>query len=179
MTETYQERAEKDLYPIQYRIFKGMTGKFGALRFNFKKAYSNTKNKDNSGVLFLEMTPTEGKNNYQWETKKIVISLNLTEIGNMIQCLQAPSHPDFYKNGNYEGLKIVHDRGLIDSSSRNKNLTYLTISKPEGNNSFWFNMVKTENGETTVKVNIPVSVGESIVIRKLLETAIPSMLAWS
>lgn len=170
-------KTEEIRYPIPYKIYKGMKGKYGALRFNLKKAYSSKKKKDNqSGVVFFEACPADGPNNYTWQTKKISFALGLTDISSILLYLQAPNHPDFADNN--QSLTLVHDRGLVDSSSRKKDLTYFNIIKMPEHKSFWFNIKKMTNRQEEIKVSIPVSIAESIIIRKLLEAAIPSILAW-
>ena len=63
-TMTFKERQRKLKLPLQYSLFKGVRGKFGALRLNLKKAYSDERREKDDGCVFLEMAPAVGPNNY-------------------------------------------------------------------------------------------------------------------
>jgi len=171
MTEYNQSQTR---WPIQYRLFKGVKGKYGALRLNLKNAYQNNNTNKPEGVVFLECAPTEGPNNYLWEDKKICIALGLADIGKILLYLRAPNHPSF-KEGT---CKLYHDKGIRSNLPKGTHSVALNISKPDGYNNFFMAVVETNNKQVLSSVKVPISVAESIVIAKLLESAIPKILAW-
>lgn len=180
MNENYQEDyetvARREKKSIPYEIFKGMGGKHGALALDLREAYTSDPSRKPTGIIFLNMTPTEGKNQYNWN-KKISMALNLSDLADILLYLKSPSHPHFEKNDN--SCFIIHDRGMNSGKERGQDTSTLNINKPSNMNNFFFNMTKKQDGEIISKVSVPISVPEALVITSLIETAIPAMLSWS
>ena len=172
--KTFKERQREQKLPLQYAIFKGVTGKFGALRLNLKKAYVDNRRDKDDGCIFLEMVSTKGPNNYDWENSKIVMALSIIDIPKIIMYLRAPQHPMFEKT-DYK-LKIYHDRDA-GTSNKGQNVTNIMIDKPKDKDNFFFNAFQ-KKGEITKQASVPVSPDEAVAIGTLLQAAIPLILAW-
>lgn len=177
--ETYEERARKEKRPVPYEIFKGMGGKHGVLSIELREAYTNGPDKSASGVVFLNMTPTVGKNQYGWD-KKVSVALGLADIGKLLLYIRNPHHEIFQnKNPNEYSCMLVHDMGVNKGKARGQDVKYLSLSKPDNMKSFWFNVDSRLDGQTISKVSVPVNDDEILIVLNLLEAAIPAMLSWS
>ena len=174
-TESYEDWSRREKVPIQYRLYKGIKGKFGALRMNLKNPYVSRDPKKKEGVIFLEMAPTTGQpNDYDWINSKITIALSIPDIAKIILFLRNPTHESFSKTGS---LKIMHDKGA-GTYNKGQQVKTLEVSKPENMRNFMFGLYQKEN-ETVTKVQVPVSTDEAIVISTLLQAAIPRILSWT
>lgn len=176
MTEkTFKERQRENKEPMQFGIYKGVKGNFGAIRFNLRKAYQDTwKGKDN-GCVFLEMAPASGPNVYDWDNNKIVMALNVTDISKIILYLRAPNHSSFSRNNG--ALKIFHDRDA-GTANAGQNTTSLEISKPEDKNNMFVNAYQKKDGQVR-RATVTIGPDEAITIGTLLQAAIPLILAWN
>lgn len=173
--ESFKERQLRNKEPIQYSLYKGVTGKFGAMRLNLKKAYQDVRRDKHDGCIFLEMAPATGPNIYDWEKSKIIIALTITDIPKILLYLRAPSHPMFNKNDNK--LKIYHDRGA-GTNDKGKNITTLEVNKPKDKDNFFFSGYQ-KNNDVSKSASVTVSADESIAIGTLLQAAIPLVVAWN
>lgn len=172
--KTFRDKQREARMPLQYTIYKGVTGKFGALRLSLKKAYMDGRRDKDNGCVFVESASAIGPNNYDWENGKIIMALNITDISKIILYLRQPTNPIFTKT---EGkLKLLHDRGA-GTSDRGTDITTLDIDKPEDKDGFWFSMMKKSQGSTS-RSGLPVSQDEALAIATLLQAAIPIILAW-
>jgi hypothetical protein len=176
---SYEERAKIEKPPLKYEVYKGLRGKFGALRLSLKKAWSNPdkfdkkgKKAKKEGVIFLDMVPTIGLNKYDWENQKMTMALSVTDIGKIILYLRMPNNSIFSENK----LKIFHDRGA-GTHTVGQDVKTLTIDKPRDAHSFFFNMYH-KNGDDATTASVPVTPDEALVIGTLLGAAIPRILAW-
>ena len=169
----YEEKARQFRMPIQYKLYKGVTGKFGALRMNLKKPYTNDDFKKKEGVIFVEMVPSIGRNVYDWENQKITMALSLADIPKIILYLRSPKHQVFKSKGK---LQLLHDRGA-GTHTKGEHVTSLEISKQDDRDNFFFSMYQNSKGKTT-RAQVTVSPAEAIVIGSLLQAAIPTILAW-
>lgn len=169
---SYKERARFNKLPIPYSVYKGIAGKNGALRFVLKNAYQDEKDE---GCVFLEMAPTVGKNEYDWQNQKISIALNLTDISQIIMFFSSP-HLDKYRYGknkqekNIPSLDIYHDN-TIDQKT-------LKFEKDPLRENFTLQAAKRKDNKELAKVFIPLSPEEVLIIGSLLRTAIPKILSW-
>lgn len=176
--EDYEVRARREKLPIPYEIFKGMSGRFGVLSLELREAYTNNPSKTNkpSGIVFLHMTPAIGKNQYAWKTSKISMALGLPDISKIMLYLKNPRHPAFGDQGT---CSLIHDRGINSGKERGMDVTYLSIGKPEGKDSYFFNIEKKENGQSVSKFAVPVAPDEAVIVHTLLQAAVPAILSWS
>jgi len=175
MTEHYEERARREKAPMQYRIYKGIKGKSGAMRLNLKRPYTNPDPKKSEGVLFLEMAPSVGPNDYDWENQKIIMALSIVDIPKIILYLRSPGHSSFERTDGK--LKLLHDKGA-GTAKKGQDVKTLEIVKSDRTANFLFNMYQNSNGKN-ISASVPVSPDEAIVIGTLLQAAIPVILAWT
>lgn len=172
--------------PLQYSVYKGMGGKFGAVQFNFQKphyyrdrekdfegrvALDNTgKLKDDwkqrEGAIFLEATSANGKNSYDWE-QKITLALSVTDMSKLALGLT-----------NGQKIEIMHDPGA-KTVNQGAVVKHLTLESPKGIQVAGAILtVSQKNGDDVRRHTIPLSPDECLAIRTLLLAAIPKALAW-
>ena len=172
--------------PLQYSIYKGMSGKWGAVQLNLQPAhfYNQQKQRDfkgyeameggalkdgwkvREGTIFMEITSATGKNEYDWE-KKIVLALSTTDVGKILHTL-------------YTGQEcsIMHDPGA-KSESQGLVKKNLHIASPKGTASGCMVRATHTAGGQSRTHNVPLSGDELIVMKELLSSAIPQMLKWN
>jgi hypothetical protein len=172
--ETFQDRQRRLKAPLQFALFKGVTGKFGALRLNLKKAYTDDRREKDDGCLFLEMAPAVGKNQYDWENSKVIMALGMVDIPKILMYIRAPGHKMFEKNNGK--LKIYHDKGA-GTANRGQETINLTIDKPADRDNFFWSVYQ-KKGDTTKTATVTVSHDESLAIATLLQTALPLLIMW-
>lgn len=174
--------------PLQYAVYKGMSGKFGALQLNFQpphyykdrdKDFTGTQALDSKGrvmedqgwkqregAIFVEAAPTVGANKYDWD-QKITFALSVTDMGKIVHFLVSA-----------KDLNIMHDPGA-KSESAGAVKKYLNMSSPKGlMDGGAMLSLSQQKGSEKITHTIPLSPDECIVIRQLLMAAIPSALAW-
>lgn len=160
--------------PLQYAIYKGMGGKFGALRFSLCPAFLPSLRKD-EGVIFLETAPTVGKNHYDWENQKITIALGQQDISKILLFLKTYSSCAD-ENGN-SSVNIYHDSSSTKNLPNGTITSTVTISKSSERDSFFWRICK-KNKENKLETNIPVSFEETLLLSLLLEQAVIRTLGW-
>lgn len=144
---------------------------------NLKKAWSDPEIKrGGEGVIFLEMAPAVGKNQYDWQNQKIVIALSIQDISKIILYLRAPAHPMFAKTDGK--LSIFHDKGA-GTASRGQETKTLTFAKYADRENFFVSMSQKEISGARTEASIPLSPDEAIAMVALFEAAIPAILAWA
>lgn len=174
--------------PLQYAIYKGMGGKFGAVQFNFQSPhYFQGRQKDFSGALametspegmtsmrqgwsiregaiFVEISSAVGKNQYDWE-HKIVMALSVDDMGKML-----------YSINSMNNLELTHDPGAKTDQQGNvkKFLNLDFVDKDKGG---MLKMAKIAGGER-VSHTVPLNKPELIILRGLLSSAISRALGW-
>ncbi len=170
-TESYDERAKRLKEPIPYKLFKGITGRFGALRFELKRPYTNEDGRKQEGCVFLNMAPTIGPNNYDWENQKVTLALNITDIQKILYVFRKPNA--FSKN---KPCQIIHDR-FAGTARKGEEIKVLSIAPPSDDyTNYFFNMTQKEKN---ISISLPVSSEEIIGIGTLLQAAIPLILSWT
>lgn len=165
-----------------------MSGKFGAVQFNFQPAhYYREKEKDfdgsraldqdgrllenqgwrqREGAIFVEVAPTTGQNKYDWD-RKITFALSVTDMGKIVH---------FLATG--KDLSIMHDPGA-KSDRAGSVKKFLNLTSPKGllEGGAMLQMSQTSEEDKLTHV-VPLSPDETIVIRQLLLTAISAALQW-
>ena len=174
--ETFKDKQVRNREPLQYALYKGVTGKFGALRLNLKKAYQDSRRDKHDGCIFLEMAPATGPNIYDWENSKIIMALTITDIPKILLYLRAPNHPLFARNDAGGKLKIYHDRGA-GTNDKGKDTTTLEINKPEDKDNIFVSAYQ-RRGDVTKTATVTISPDEAVAVATLLQAAIPQILAW-
>lgn len=173
---------------LQYAVYKGMSGKFGAAQFNFQPAhFYKDKQKDftgdraldqdgriledqgwrqREGAVFLEVAPPLGQNKYDWE-KKVTIALSVTDMGKIVHHLTTGTE-----------CKITHDPGA-KSERQGEIKKYLNLTSPSGiMDKGCLLSVSQTAGDDKVSYTVPLSPDECLVIRQLMLTAVSRALQW-
>ena len=169
----FKEKQWENKSPIQHAIYKGVTGKLGALRLSLKEPYSDTRREKPHGCVFLDLAPAIDKNIYDWNNQKIVMALGITDLGKIVSYLRAPNHNIFKGT-----LNLYHDKGA-GTADKNKHVTTVTINKVAGKDNFFLSASQKENGAVIKQATVTISPDEAVVIGTLLQTAISRILSWS
>jgi hypothetical protein len=174
--------------PLQYAVYKGMSGKNGAVQFNFQPPhYYKDKEKDfagtraldqdgrlleaqgwrqREGAVFVEAAPTVGPNKYDWD-QKITFALSVTDMGKIVH---------FLTTG--KDLSIMHDPGA-KSDTQGQVKKYFNITSPKGLLEGGALLTLSQNGvKGEMRHTIGLTPDECMVLRQLLLTAIPGALQW-
>ncbi len=173
--------------PQQYAVYKGITGKNGAIQFNLQlphfyrgkekdftgdKALDSTGKlvgdwKQREGAMFVEITSATGPNQYDWE-HKITMALSVTDMGKLL---------GFFAT--QQELKIMHDPGAkTDSQGAVKK--FLNFVSPNGILGGGCIVTCTmSSGGQNISHKVPMSTDECLVLKRLVEQAIPVALAWN
>lgn len=175
--------------PLQYAIYKGMTGKFGAVQFNFQPAhYYRDKEKDftgdkaldsenrvldsqgwkqREGAVFVEVAPAVGSNKYDWE-QKITFALSVTDMGKIIH---------FLTTG--KDCSIMHDPGA-KTEKQGTVKKFLNLTSPKGIlEAGCMLQLSQTSGNEKISHTVPLTPDECLVVRQLLATAVGSALLWN
>jgi len=172
--------------PLQYPIYKGVKGNWGALQFNFQAPhYYRDREKDftgrialdasgkiedgwrqREGAVFVEAATATGPNIYDWENK-ITFACSVTDMGKLILGLTTGDSTDIMHDpgarGPNEG-KVRKHLKLYSSKGITKGGCMITVSLQEG--------------DKNMEHKIPMSPDECLVLRQLLLTAVSKALAW-
>lgn len=171
--------------PLQYAVYKGVKGKFGAVQFNFQpphfyrekvKDFSGANALDDNGkmkegwktrdgAVFLEITSTKEANVYDWENK-ITIALSVNDLGKILVALRTG-----------EEMKLMHDPGA-KSESAGSVQKHLKFSSPNGTASGCIINASMVAGDVTKSHMVPLSGDELVVLGTLIQAAIPRALGW-
>lgn len=175
-----------DKRPLQYSIYKGVGGKFGALQLNFQRPhYYKDKSKDftgdlaldnfgklkegwkqREGAVFLEATSASGKNIYDWDNK-ITFACSVTDMGKLISALTMGTE-----------LDLMHDPGA-STDSKGAITKHVKLFSKEGYFQGGGMVSVTEQTGTEKKEHkIPLTSDECFVIRQLLTVACTKALEW-
>jgi hypothetical protein len=151
---------------MDYRVYKGKTGKFGAIQFSAPTSADNDKNKP--GVIFINIANALAPDSYDWKNK-IIMALNLTDLSAILHF--------FVTAGSGASLSLYHDpdKGKSNEGTRAKQLNIFTKDGVLGGMMITCSQ-KMDNGTITCKV--PLSGPEVICLKTLLEWALPRMLNW-
>jgi len=172
--------------PLQYAIYKGIGGKFGALQFNFQSPhYYRDKEKDftghtaldergklrdgwrqREGAVFIEAASAIGKNLYDWENK-ITFACSVSDMGKLIHSLTTGTE-----------LDIMHDPGA-KTDREGATRKHVKLYTKDGIAKAGCMLTVTEQTREDKKEHkVPVSPDECIVLRQLLLHAVSRALAW-
>ena len=113
----------------------------------------------------MEITSTTGRNEYDWDNK-IVLALSTTDVGKIL-------------HGFFTGQEcsIMHDPGA-KSESQGLVKKNLHVISPKGTaNGCMIRATHTAAGQSRTH-SVPLSGDELIVMKELLQAAIPAMLNW-
>ena len=150
-------------YPASYKLYKGVRGNNGAIQFDMTPKHRSRRD---LGAVFLQAASATGPNVYDWDNK-ITMALNLSDIAIILNTFRTPP-----KSGE-DGLRIYHDK-FKGSEREGQVVTSLSIQRGS-QNGWFFNIWRKENGQDR-QVRMPISDGEAIEIRNLLERGIIRIL---
>lgn len=175
--------------PLQYAIYKGKTGKFGAAQFNLSDAHfycencktknwtsdqhpspngdCNNKLSTRDGCVFLEITSAKQPDVYDWENK-IIMALSVTDLSKLLIALRTGAE-----------CKLFHDPGAGSEKMGAVKKT-LNVSAPKGieNGCMVYATMSGGSGEPK-KHTVPLTQDECIALGVLIQAAIPRCLNWS
>lgn len=179
--------------PQQWAIYKGITGKNGAVQFNLQMPhyYNDRKEKDytgrdaldsvgkikpewklREGAVFIEITSAIGPNQYDWE-RKVTMALSVTDMGKLLE---------FLRTG--KSLSLMHDPGAkTDSQGAIKK--HLNFDSPngimgkEGARGGCLVRCTMTSGSNNTSHQVPMSTDECLVLQQLIQAAIPVALGWN
>jgi hypothetical protein len=171
--------------PLQYAVYKGTGGKWGAVQFNLQAPhYFKDKQKDftgelafgddgkfkegwkiREGAVFLEITSTKEKNVYDWENK-VTVALSTNDLGKVLFGL---------KTGNE--VKLLHDPGAKSEKAGEVTKT-VNISSPNGTAEGCMVRVSQKTGEVVKTHTVPLTGDEVLVLATLVQAAISRSLGW-
>ena len=173
---------------MQYSIYKGTGGKFGALQFRFQgphfykdkeKDYAGTKcfeMKDGKqtlkegweareGAIFMEITSAKDKNVYDWENK-VVMALSTNDMGKLLLTLATGNE-----------CNLMHDPGA-KSEAAGAVKKFMNVTSPKGTAEGVLFCVSQSAGGQTRKHMVPLAGDEVMVLRQLLQSAVSKSLGW-
>jgi len=175
--------------PLQHSIYKGVTGKHGAVQFNFQPPhYQNQKRKDftgeealemgeygrprpkegwklKEGAIFLDITSAKSPNEYDW-SNKITIALSINDMGKILFTLVTGKE-----------CKLIHDPGA-KTETAGAVKKFLNISSPKGTTEGVIINASVQAGGEKRSHSVPLSGEEVLVLRTLLQQAISRSLGW-
>lgn len=152
-------------WPSSYKLYKGAGGKHGAIQFDLTPKH---KSKRELGAVFIQMAPAIGNNNYDWNNK-INFALSLGDTAKILETFRSPPSPDGQPSS------IYHDT-YAGTERRGETTKSLLISKGR-QSGFFFTLIEKDNG-IEKKVSVPMSNGEAIILRNLLERSTIRALDW-
>lgn len=165
-----------------FAIYKGVRGKYGALRLSPSFPVDDIPMKDRDGFVMLEMADAKGPNQYDWDNK-VIFKLSFMDMAKICMFLRSPDKNHSFSekttgsNGEtYNSLSIFHDTSKASgrSGTETKNLK---LSKSPNKHSVMVQMVHKRDSDTTV-VTVPVSPEESYVMVELLSSSFSKLLSW-
>lgn len=179
--------------PLQFAIYKGVSGKFGAVQFNFQPphyyglsngAFAGHKDfrgnraldvdgrvkdgwRQREGAIFVEAATTIGKNTYDWEGKT-TFACSITDMGKIVLFLSVPG----------VNLDIMHDPGAKTDREGQVRKHLKAFSKDGPLKGGCMLTVSESSGSNNKEHKIPLSADECITLRQLLLRAMPRALDW-
>jgi hypothetical protein len=172
--------------PLTHSIYKGKTGKYGAIQFRFirphykcfkckernYKTYTHPDGSSNcdgnmkqkEGVVLAEITSSTGPDTYDWDNK-ITMALSLSDLSKIILALQ--------KN---DKCQIFHDPNM-NTSLQSKIMK--TFALNPGKNGGFFVQVSQKDSSGQKIHKIPLLADEVLTIRIIFTSLLSKMLAWS
>ncbi len=174
--------------PLQFSVYKGFSGKFGAVQLNYQpphfyrdrekdftgelaldqngKLLDQAGWKQREGAIFVEAAPASGANKYDWD-KKVTFALSVTDMGKIVHFLVTGKE-----------VSLMHDPGMkTDSQGAIKKFLNLTSPKGLLDGGAVLQLSQTR-GEEKLSHIVPLSPDECIVVKELLQRAIPAALKW-
>jgi hypothetical protein len=190
-----------DMQPLKYSIYKGVSGKYGAVQFNYIKPHfycsKDRKHKFFEGktvkeASFKRDTPCPRENcQGTLSSREGCILLDITSaVGrnkydwdNKIIMQLTVTDIGQLMIGFLSGkeTKLMHDPGAKTANQGKvyKNLIWSSPNGPSEGGILTVTHMTDKNKETMVKHRVPLSPGELQILVSLLRGTIPNLLAWS
>ena len=168
--------------PLQFGVYRGVGGKFGAVQFNLQRPhwhnrktdtrlpnYDAVKNRNDkedwkprTGVIFMEITSATAPNVYDWDNK-ITLALNTDDMAQLLNALTFVGE-----------AKIYHDpdKGKPNEGSRGKTLNLKVIEREKGC------LISCSSKDGNKKHSVPLTFEQATQLRVLLNRAISEAFAW-
>jgi len=181
---------------LKYSIYKGMTGKFGAVQFALQKAHfyctNNKKHKvfeehqlprDNDGkrmyvcpVCSGTLSTREGcvfvditstKGQNEYDwDNKIAMSLSINDIGKILLALRTN-----------KDLELFHDPGAKSSTQGEVNKKFRVSFSGDPSKGCLISSSE-KSGSGTKQHTVPLSADETVILATLLQSVVPKLLSW-
>jgi hypothetical protein len=157
--------------PLQYAVYKGKTGKAGALQFDLmpfepsKAAGIEDKkqgDKARRGAVFITGGKAIAPDDYDWDNK-IVFAMSADDLGKFLTGSAGLG------NEGDELVNLYHKHG---DSSKKLVVKQGNIGR-DGNPTFMMTLTKDKE-----YVTVPLALSEMFVIRQLFTSAMPAILGW-
>lgn len=134
----------------------------------WKQEYTEGDLVAREGTLFLEITSTKGKNEYDWD-RKVVIALSVMDMGKLLTVLE----------GLTPEVKLMHDPGA-GTTGQGKVQKTLSVVSPNGpSEGVIIDASEKRAGEDDVrKHKVPLDAAEARVLAVCLRSQIAGALAW-
>jgi hypothetical protein len=150
----------------KYTIYKN-SGALGIAPINptWKQISEDAYTVEKPGVLLLEFAKARGERAYDWNNKQF-FAISVTEMGDMVANLSRG-----------EGVNFFHDSSKVGGGDDSNfggggnGKAFRADLSPDGN--VWFFSLTDRNKD---KWLVPVSLGEFVVLRQIMQAAIPSFL---
>jgi len=172
---------------LQYSLYKGKGGKFGAAQFNLApshfycdlckaknyngETHPNTgitcagKMQSREGCVFLEMTSPSAPDVYDW-ANKVIFALSVTDLGKFLASLRTGTE-----------LKLLHDPGAGSEKMGQVRKTLSFIS-PKGIEVGGILSIYETAGESKKDHKVPLTGDECLTLAVLVQAAIARCMNW-
>jgi hypothetical protein len=180
--------------PMKLAFYKGVSGKYGAIQFQFKqphyycpvcknkdfesvlpKSCSGTRDRNHEsvemqsreGCIFMEITSAIGPNKYDWDNK-INLAFSVHDMSKLLMALETGAE-----------LNIQHDPGQ-KSDKQGKIVKSLYINCPQGKETGFFFTCSEKNADLqkTTQHKVGLNGPEALGLVVFLRSAIPRSLNW-
>lgn len=180
--------------PLQLCIYKGITGKYGCIKFSPQAPYFHVKDNtklrnydgrfikdswkeknpaltDNDmvgreGTLFMDITSAIDRNVYDWDNK-IIFALNIWDMAKILTWLET---------GAKEELKLMHDPNA-GSANKGQVQKFVKFSSPQGLGVGCTIQASQRNASgNNISHMVPVATYELVALKQVLCQCIPYCL---
>ena len=150
----------------KYTIYKN-SGALGIapIKPTWKQVSDNSFSVEKPGKMLLEFAKARGERQYDWNNRQY-FAMDVTEMGDMIANLSRGEGVQFYHDSSLGGND---SDGSFGGGGTGKG--FRADLSPDGN--VWFFSLTDRSKE---KWLVPVSMGEFVVVRQIMQAAIPAFL---
>lgn len=166
----------------EYKDFEGLIGPEPWKAYELVDDSSSSKKrkrlkdgwKQREGAVFLEITSPSGNNEYDWN-QKVILALSIQDLGQVLYFLTTGKDP---RDLSTPELKIVHDphAQTVRAKKVIKSLKLHTGDK--GIQGGCILSVYEKEGQQAKSHQVPLSGPEVLVLKTLITSVMPKLLAW-